>query len=127
MKPLIELLPPQIQHKTREIQIHQKVLEAALQGSPVRQCRAGGISGTTLTVLCQTAADASSLRYVENTIVAAFDAHCPGLIKRIHVRLKSEQGMGMAPQKVKEKEKSPPKTTQKYKAQLRETLKRLEE
>lgn len=127
MKPLIDLLPQQIQHKARENLTHQRLLNEALRGSPIRQARAGGISGTTLTVICKKATDASSMRYLETAIVAAFEAHCTGLITRIHVRLDKGLESESGASEVHASEPQQSAETERYRARLRSVLKRLED
>lgn len=127
MKPLIDLLPLQIQHKARENLTHQRLLDEALKGTPVRQARAGGISGTTLIVICKTAADASSMRYLESEVVAVFEAYCTGLVTRTHVQL--DRGLGNEPKMTKTPtpgQKQSPETIR-YRTRLRCVLQRLED
>ncbi|MGV6818534.1 MAG: hypothetical protein ACWA44_14870 [Thiotrichales bacterium] len=126
MKPLIDLLPQQIQHKARENLTHQRLLDEALRGSPIRQARAGGISGTTLTVICKTASDASSMRYLENAVVAAFEAHCTGLITRIHVRLDRGLERESGVKEIHTSEPQQSEESERYRERLRSVLRRLE-
>lgn len=127
MKSLIELLPPQIQHKAKEIQKHQRILDAALNQSNLSGCIAGGVAGSTLTVLCQTAAQASTVRYMEGQIVTAFEDYCPGLITRIHVRMKTGDSRVEAEKPEQPSVKQQSAQEQEYKRRLRETLKKIGE